>query len=77
MGAFGTGGVGMDKVVLARALHVLAVVIWIGGAAMARSVILPAIREPRLDPSRNSPLAWTAEPRLSSSAFADTTLFRF
>jgi uncharacterized membrane protein len=35
----------MHGVELARALHVVAVVIWIGGAAMATSVILPAIRQ--------------------------------
>lgn len=34
----------MDDVVLARALHVLAVVIWIGGVSMATTVALPAIR---------------------------------
>jgi len=34
----------MDGVVLARALHVLAVVIWIGGVAMVTTVILPAVR---------------------------------
>lgn len=33
----------MDDVVLARALHVLAVVIWIGGVSMATTVALPAI----------------------------------
>lgn len=33
----------MDDVTVARALHVLAVVIWIGGVAMVTSVILPAI----------------------------------
>ena len=42
----------MDEVVLARALHVLAVVIWIGGAAMATSVILPAIRRGHLGHDR-------------------------
>lgn len=42
----------MDGVVLARALHVLAVVIWIGGAAMATSVILPAIRRGDLGEDR-------------------------
>jgi uncharacterized membrane protein len=31
-------------VVVARALHVLAVVIWIGGVAMVTAVVLPAIR---------------------------------
>lgn len=34
----------MDDVTIARALHVLAVVIWIGGVAMVTSVILPAVR---------------------------------
>jgi hypothetical protein len=34
----------MDDVVLARALHVLAVVIWIGGVSMATTVALPAVR---------------------------------
>jgi len=34
----------MDDVAIARALHVLAVVIWIGGASMATTVILPALR---------------------------------
>ena len=34
----------MDDVILARALHVLAVVIWIGGVAMATTVVLPAVR---------------------------------
>lgn len=34
----------MDDIVLARALHVLAVVVWIGGVAMATTVVLPAIR---------------------------------
>ncbi len=34
----------MDDVAAARALHVLAVVIWIGGVAMVTSVVLPAIR---------------------------------
>lgn len=34
----------MNDVALARALHVLAVVIWIGGVAMVTLVVLPAIR---------------------------------
>ena len=34
----------MDDVVIARALHVLAVVIWIGGVAMVTMVVLPAVR---------------------------------
>lgn len=38
----------MDFVSLARALHVLGIVIWIGGVAMATTVILPAVRAGRL-----------------------------
>ena len=34
----------MDGIVIARALHVAAVVIWIGGVAMVTTVVLPAIR---------------------------------
>jgi len=36
----------MDYVTIARALHVLAVVHWIGGVAMVTAVILPALRRP-------------------------------
>lgn len=42
----------MESVVIARALHVLAVVIWIGGLAMATSVILPAVRRGELGTDR-------------------------
>lgn len=38
----------MDDVVIARALHVLAMVIWIGGVAMATTVALPAVRRGEL-----------------------------
>jgi uncharacterized membrane protein len=34
----------MDDVVLARVLHVLAAIVWIGGLAMVTTVVLPAIR---------------------------------
>jgi uncharacterized membrane protein len=42
----------MDGVVLARALHVLAVVIWIGGVSMATTVALPAVRRGDLGADR-------------------------
>ncbi|HVC51426.1 MAG TPA: hypothetical protein VND87_05345 [Stellaceae bacterium] len=42
----------MDDVVIARALHVLAVVIWIGGVAMVTTVMLPAIRCGDAGPNR-------------------------
>lgn len=37
----------MDDVAIARAIHVICVVIWIGGVAMVTTVILPMVR--RLD----------------------------
>jgi uncharacterized membrane protein len=37
-------GAAVTDVVIARALHVLAVVIWIGGVSMATTVALPAVR---------------------------------
>lgn len=34
----------MDDVTIARGLHVLAIVLWIGGVAMVTTVLLPAVR---------------------------------
>jgi uncharacterized membrane protein len=48
----------MNDVIAARALHVLAVVIWIGGVSMATTVALPAIR--RGDLGQNRLLAFQA-----------------
>jgi uncharacterized membrane protein len=42
----------MNDIVLARVLHVLAVVIWIGGVSMATTVVLPAVRRGDLGPNR-------------------------
>jgi uncharacterized membrane protein len=42
----------VDDIVVARALHVLAVVIWIGGVAMATTVVLPAVRRGNLGADR-------------------------
>ena len=42
----------MDDVVVARALHVLSVVIWIGGVSMATTVALPAVRRGDLGENR-------------------------
>lgn len=41
----------MNDVITARALHVLAVVIWIGGVSMATTVVLPAVRRGDLGPN--------------------------
>ncbi len=42
----------MNDIVVARALHVLAVVIWIGGMSMATTVALPAVRRGDLGKNR-------------------------
>jgi uncharacterized membrane protein len=42
----------MDDVIIARALHVLGVVIWIGGVAMVTLVVLPALRRGDLGSDR-------------------------
>src|SRR5437764_14063342 len=38
----------MDSLALARALHVLAVVIWIGGVSIVTTVLLPTVRRGEL-----------------------------
>lgn len=38
----------MDRLALARALHVLAVVVWIGGLSIVTTALLPAIRRGQL-----------------------------
>lgn len=42
----------MSDLMIARALHVLGVVIWIGGVSMATTVMLPAVRRGDLGPDR-------------------------
>jgi uncharacterized membrane protein len=42
----------MDDLALARALHVLGVVVWIGGVAMVTTVAIPAIRRGLLGDDR-------------------------
>lgn len=42
----------MIGLALARALHVLAVVIWLGGVSMATTIALPAVRRGELGPDR-------------------------
>lgn len=42
----------MNDIILARAFHVLGVVVWIGGMMMATTVALPAIRRSDLGPDR-------------------------
>src|SRR6185312_528795 len=42
----------VTDIVIARALHVLAVVIWIGGVSMATTIVLPAVRRGDLGEKR-------------------------
>jgi len=42
----------MDDIALARVLHVLAIVIWIGGVSMATTIALPAVRRGDLGADR-------------------------
>jgi uncharacterized membrane protein len=56
----------MDDLVIARALHVLAVVHWIGGVALVTLVVLPAVRAAA--PSRRMELFETFERRFSAQA---------
>jgi uncharacterized membrane protein len=42
----------MEDVIVARALHVLGVVIWIGGVAMVTMAVLPALRRGDFGPNR-------------------------
>ena len=42
----------MDNIALARVLHVLAVILWIGGVSMATTVALPAVQRGALGADR-------------------------
>ena len=42
----------MDDIIIARALHVLGVVIWIGGVSLVTTVALPAVRRGMLGGDR-------------------------
>jgi len=61
----------MDDVTLARALHVLAVVHWIGGVSMVTAVILPAVRD-RVEASQRLALFEAVEGRFSRQARVST-----
>jgi len=63
----------MDDITIARALHVLAVVHWIGGVTLVTLVILPAIAR-TAEPTRRLPLFEAIEGRFSSQARLSVTL---
>ncbi len=57
----------MSGVTIARALHVLAIVLWIGGVGLVTTVLLPALR--RLpDPAQRITLFETIERRFGAQA---------
>jgi len=57
----------MDDLAIARAIHVLSVVHWIGGVAMVTAVILPAVAR-LAGPARRLDLFETIEGRFSKQA---------
>ena len=63
----------MDDVTLARALHVLVVVLWIGGVALVTTVLLPAVRDLHA-PAERSVFFETIERRFGNQARMTTAL---
>lgn len=63
----------MDELAVARALHVLAVVLWIGGVAMVTTVLLPALRR-SLPPERRFEAFHALEGRFARQARLTTLL---
>jgi uncharacterized membrane protein len=63
----------MDDVTIARALHVLAIVHWIGGLTMVTAVILPAIRR-YPDRTRRAALFEAVESRFAWQARISVTV---
>lgn len=62
-----------SDITLARALHVLAVVHWIGGVSLVTAVILPAVRRD-IEPARRLALFGSLEHRFSRQARVSVTL---
>jgi uncharacterized membrane protein len=58
---------------LARALHVLAVVLWIGGVAMVTTVLLPAVRR-EVEPARRVEFFESIESRFAWQSRVTTLL---
>ncbi len=57
----------MDDVAIARALHVLVVVLWIGGVALVTTVLLPALRR-FPDPAQRIAVFEAVESRFGAQA---------
>lgn len=63
----------MDDVALARVIHVLAVVLWIGGVAMVTTVLLPAVRRFK-EPAERVAFFEMVERRFANQARVTTLL---
>lgn len=63
----------MDDLTVARALHVLAVVHWIGGVSLVTAVILPAVRR-LAEPERRLAVFEAIEGRFSRQARVSVTV---
>jgi uncharacterized membrane protein len=63
----------MSDLAVARALHVLAVVLWVGGVGMVTTVLLPAIRR-AYAPDDRFPLFHSLEERFARQARLTTAL---
>jgi uncharacterized membrane protein len=63
----------MDDVTIARAIHVIAIVFWIGGVAMVTTVLLPAVRRFKSAEERVT-FFETVERRFSWQARASTLI---
>ena len=63
----------MDDVTLARALHVIAVVLWIGGVTFVTTVLLPAVRDLHA-PAERVVFFETVERRFGKQARVTTVL---
>jgi uncharacterized membrane protein len=57
----------MDDVTIARSLHVLAVVLWIGGVGFVTTVLLPALRR-FPDPAQRTTMFGLVEHHFSAQA---------
>ena len=63
----------LDDVILARALHVLGVVLWIGGVGFVTTVLLPSVRRMK-DPAERVAFFEAVEGRFAWQARATTLL---
>jgi uncharacterized membrane protein len=63
----------MPDIAIARALHILAIVVWIGGVAMVTTVLLPALRR-QYPPAERLAVFHVLERRFAAQARAATLL---